>query len=140
MKQLLLFVLLFIAKSTFGQMIGDTKSSVIQLQQGTPCESGNDFLIYCLSGKDRVLYNFNRSGYLYQITRLSFASNYRSVQNFLSTKLKEFKSKYNAEPLIDGNKYIYFYDDSHSIVFSIVSNEIGYYFSEVEFNINLSTE
>lgn len=130
-------IALFISTSAYSQIIGDTFSTVNQLIDEPPCEVGRDLLLYCMNNKDRIAYSFNSQGHVCQITKFIYADSYTESQRKLEKKLKEFKMEFNAEPFIEDEKYLFFYNDSHSISFYTSSYDKGFFLVEVEFDYDL---
>lgn len=138
MRIFLIIIAVFISSSMYSQIIGDTLITVKQLIDEPPCEVGRDLLLYCTDDEDKIIYNFNSQGHVYQITKFIYSDSLRKSQRNLENKLNEFKMEFNVEPFIKDKKYTFFYSESHSISFSTYSNEKGFFLVEVEFDYDLS--
>lgn len=139
MKRYIIFII-FILLSHYpllGQILGDTRATVKEIQNYNPCESTKKTLIFCPNEKDKIVYDFNSRNYLYQISKFTYVSSVVKLREMLELKVKEYKKKYNANPIEGKGNYIFYITDSHSISFSIEHINNDYYFQEIEFNYGI---
>lgn len=138
MKKYLLIAIILPINILSAQMIGDTRSNVLELQEGHPCENSKNYLMYCSETQDRLIYTFNSSNYLYRITQFKYVVNSQEGQYLINQKIAEYQRLYNAKPLIMNGFYTYLLSDSQMISFSTGTNQWGSYFSTIELNTDLA--
>lgn len=136
MKYLVILAFLFQVNTTYAQMVGDTRSTIRELETNDLCETRSNVLLYCPQGQDRIIYTFNSKGICAQIMKVQFVSQ-EKAESMLANKLKSHKSK----PYISGNKYTFFLGDSKTIFYAIDRDrEYGVFFYEVEAVADLLTQ
>ena len=136
MKYIVILALLFQVNMTYAQMVGDTRSTIRELESNDLCQTTFNVLLYCLQGQDRIAYTFNSKGICAQIMKVQFVSQ-EKAESMLANKLKSHRSK----PHISGNKYTFFLGDSKTIVYAIDRDrEYGVFFYEVEAVADLLSE
>ena len=133
MKQLLILLFLFKINLSYAQMIGDTRSTVLELQSGSPCDVRANVLFYCPGGNNRIMYTFNSRDYLSSISKATFVS-METAQYLLDKKLKSYSTK----PLRNNDEYVFLIDGSLAISYAIrTDSKYGVYFWEHEVNSDL---
>ena len=136
MKYFIIIAIFFQVNNTYAQMVGDTRSTILELESSDPCETRSNVLLYCLQGQDRIIYTFNSNGYCGSIMKITFVSR-EKAEGILANKLSSHKTK----PYVSGNKYTFFFGDSDIITYSVDSDrQYGVFFYELVANADLLRE
>lgn len=133
MRYLIIIAIFFQFNYTYAQMVGDTRSTILELESSDPCVTRSNKLLFCLQGHNRVVYSFNSKGYCGSISKMTFVSR-EEAEDILANKL----SSHDTKPYVSGNKYTFFWGDSCSIFYSIEFDiEYGVFFWVCEQNSDL---
>lgn len=128
MRNIILVILLFEINYIHAQMIGDTRTTIIELNQNLPCEENSEVIMYCINGNDRLMYHFNNKGYCVMISDVKSLS-LSEAKALLVKKLSLHENK----PYIRDNKYTFFYENGRQKLYYIDYLEpFGYVFYETE--------
>lgn len=118
------------------QTVGDTRSTVLELEGSNPCdETRPNMLLFC-SGQNKTIYTFNSKNYCGQITKLTAVTR-EQAEIMLANKL----SLWSVKPYVSGNRYIFFINEATMVTYSIqFLGEQSLYFSEMRLNTVLLEE